>query len=119
MEDFSDRWVRIMADYCSDGVWDSEGCGCTVDDFPLSDGLRAAIRAWAEWYDRDCDDGMPDPRPFPRAEFSAHGLALAHQVKAELPDWTVIYFDEEQAAKAGWGGDRSAFEYEIKAGDET
>lgn len=97
MEGFSDRWVRIMADYCSEGVWDSEGCGCSVDDLPLSDGLRAAIRA----------------------EFSAHGLALARQVKAELPDWTVIYFDEEQAAKAGWGGDRSAFEYEVKAGDET
>lgn len=116
MVGFSDRWVRIMADYCAEGVWDSEGYAHTPDDLPLSDGLRADIRVWAAWYDRDCEDGMPDPKPFPLGDFAAQGLILAQRVKGELPDWTVIYHDEEKAAKLRWDHDRAAFEYEITAG---
>ncbi len=116
MVGFSDRWVRVMADYAADGVWDSEGYAHTPDDLPLSDGLRADIRAWAAWYDRDCEDGMPDPKPFPLDDFAAQGLALARRVKAALPDWTVIYHDEEKAARVRWEHHRAAFEYEITGG---
>lgn len=70
-----------MADFASDCVWDHEGLGYTLEELPISETLRADIRAWAAWYDNECDVGMPNPRPFPRAEFGAKGLALGLRLK--------------------------------------
>lgn len=117
MTSFADHWVRIMADYGANGVWDSDGYACTVDELPLTEELKTAIRAWADWYDRDCEYGLPNPRPFPLAEFASQGLVLAQRVKSELPHWTIIYFDEERAMKAAGKEPRSVYEYEIKEED--
>lgn len=110
---FPDHWVRLMAEYASDGVWESDGCPGDTEELPISEALRADILAWVDWYERDCDDGLPDPRPFPREQFAAHGLTLARRLKAELPDWTVVYHDEQKATTRPRGVDRSWFEYEI------
>ena len=110
MEEWPGQYVRIMAEYCSEGVWDSDGCAGTVDELPLPPDLQADIRAWAFWYDRDSLDNPI----FPVAEFATQGLALARRVKAELSAWIVVYFDEEKFAAAPEGADRIVFEYEIK-----
>ena len=114
MEDGPDHYVRIRADFCCEGVWDREGCAGCADQLPLSPDLQAALKAWADWYDRDAPDGTPDPQPdFPRAEFAAQGLALARRVKAELPDWTVIYLDQGKFEASPRDVDRTVFEHEI------
>ena len=111
---FADRWVRLMAGLCTDAIWESGGCACSLDEIPISEQLKVEIEAWADWYDRDCEDGMPDPRSFERTTFAAHGLVLAHRLKNELPAWTVVYFDELRANTMPCGADRSYFEYEIE-----
>jgi hypothetical protein len=80
-----------MCDVCADGVWDVEGASSCADDLPITLALVARIRAWQDWYDRDYDE---EDGPFDRAAFAAEGLAIARAVKAELPDWTVLYLDE-------------------------
>jgi hypothetical protein len=35
------------------------------------------------------------------------------KVKRQMPDWTVVYFDEEASAKHKESTPRDAFEYEI------
>jgi hypothetical protein len=50
--------------------------------------------------------------------FSEQGLEIARDLKRELPDWTVVYFDEERNNESIWLGgpeDRSYFEYEIQS----
>lgn len=114
----TDRWVRIMADYCADGMWDRDGAGGFAPDVPISTALRARIGEWCATYDKT-DLYLPVEMrkvPFDMEAFCAEGLAIARAVKSELPDWTVVYFDEAKCPKR-WqvGTDRSVFEYEVTA----
>lgn len=123
--------MRLMADFAATGVWDRGGYPGDFEALPISDQLRQNIQQWADWYDNECDHGMPNPRQFPYAEFAAAGLALAKRLKAELPsDWTVIYHDEEKSLvsaeqRTGSGSykvtdeQRAFFEYEITVADQV
>lgn len=105
------KWVRIMGDYCADPLWGPDGTMEALDDLPVSADLRARLAAWEKWFDLHSLDN-PD---FDKAAFSSAGLALAREVKAQLPDWTVIYFDEAAAAGKPPGAPRETFEYEVRA----
>lgn len=109
-------YVRVMAEYCADPVWDIDGMMMSLEELPVEEALRADLRNWCDWYDRDCKDFLPDPPPFPHAEFAGQGLALAKRVKAMLPDWTVIYWDENGWRSAYLENDtdnRARYEYEV------
>ncbi len=94
-----DRWVRLMPDIATDGVWDVAGCGRSCDELPIAPALVARIRAWQQCYDAwDGLTGAPgkaeDHPDFPHAAFSAEGAAIAAELRAQLPpDWTVRYHD--------------------------
>ena len=105
-----DKWVRIMADYCADAVWDREGASDSIEELPVSPGLRAALLGWQHWYDHDCP--TEDAVWLDRAVFSAVGQELAKAVKRALPDWGVVYFNENRI-QHGRVQDRLEFEYPI------
>lgn len=112
------RWVRIMCDYSCDGVWDIEGRACGAEDLPISPSLIARIRRWQAHYEAIEDAVDAEGRSYRECDwtaFSQEGLAIARAVKAALPDWTVIYFDE---ARAAIGGAPSGYEYEIRLDGE-
>jgi hypothetical protein len=95
----ANKWVRIMCDYSADGVWARNGGGAMLEDLPVSADLRARIRAWQDWYEKySYPDFSNAPLGFDIDAFSIEGLAIANAVKAELPDWTVVYHDEAKAA---------------------
>ncbi len=103
------RWLRIMAVYGSEGVWQMDGTEGVLDDLPVSKALRDRLDAWQAVYDEH--DDMDDAAPRLDVDrFAAEGLAIARAVKAALPDWTVIYHDE---AKSVQGLPREACESEI------
>lgn len=107
-------WVRIMCDYCADPVWARGGGNCDLESLPVSPGLIDRLRAWARLYKgKSSSTGVLNWRH--RRQFSEEGLAIAEAVKAELPDWTVVYHDEEMCEETVWtdGTPRSVFEYEI------
>lgn len=105
------RWVRIMAVYGSEGVWQRDGTEGVLDDLPVPAALRDRLDAWQAVYDEHDDMDEDAPR-LDVARFAEEGLAIARAVKSALPDWTVIYHDE---AKAASGDPRGAHEYEIPA----
>jgi hypothetical protein len=112
------KWVRVTADFSADGVWDRQGKLCDLDGLPVSDGLKKRISAWMEWFDRGADPSDRNSIPFDVRVFSEQGLEIARDLKRELPDWTVVYFDEERNNESIWLGgpeDRSYFEYEIQS----
>jgi len=73
----------------------------------------ARIRAWQDWYETN-EDWRGDMR-FDIDGFSREGLAIARAAKAELPDWTIVYFDEA-AMRRHMDGPRHLYEYEIVGG---
>lgn len=98
------RWVRIMADFSADGVWNQQGELCDLADLPVSDALKHRISAWMDWYDREADPDDRNGISFDLRQFSEQGLAIAQDVKRELLDWTVVYFDElryDESSRAG------------------
>ena len=101
------KYVKIMADYLAEGVWDHEGACLSIADVPLHATLQLEITDWQATYDRT---GMDED--FDVVGFSVQGLALAREVKRQLPEWTVMYFDE---AYAGTGQNRTVWFYEILA----
>jgi hypothetical protein len=114
------RFVKVMADHTSTGLWDSQGVSEETSFVPMSAPLLARLGAWCVWYETNEDYKSPDERraEFDYAGFSAEGLAIAKAIKAELPDWTVVYFDEAKMRQHMEGGpkERSFFEYEIAEG---
>lgn len=115
-----EKWVRIMADYGAEGIWDKRGFSREPESIPLSCELSTRVYAWQDWYDRQCTDYLPENQ-LDVVAFAAEGLAIARAVKAALPDWTIIYFDEARLAEARRertgqpfaSEDRARFEYEI------
>jgi hypothetical protein len=112
------RWVKVMAEYTSTGLWDSRGTNVEESFVPMSPSLQARLNAWCVWYENN-DDYLPESTgEFDYAGFSAEGLAIARAIKAELPDWTVVYFDEGAMRQAGENRtlhNRESFEYEVQA----
>lgn len=108
-----EQWVRIMPDYSADGVWHRDGCAGDADELPVGKDLVARIRVWQSWYESSISrdyDAAPD---WDSVAFAKEGLAIAQAVKAALPHFTVIYFDEHKARSADPSTPFSAFEYEI------
>jgi len=86
-------FVRLMADYSSDGVWNAGGAMMDRDSLPVSQDLRDAIERWCIDYEgsqfyRGRSDRTVD---FDTASFNARGAALAVRLRVELPGWTVVH----------------------------
>lgn len=105
------KWVRIMGDYSADPLWGPDGTMSYLDDLPVTQELRQRLRDWEGVY--DLQDESTTSAPFDVAAFSQTGRELAREVKRQLPDWTVVYFDEEAAAQRSVDALRESFEYEI------
>ena len=104
------NWVRILADHSSTGAWAREGWPIDLDELPISPAQAAQIAAWQLRYEANRDwDG---DHSFDVETSAREGLAIAREVKRELPRWTVIYFDE-WAYKQDRDGLREIYEYEI------
>jgi len=84
-------YVKLMADYCSSGVWGQDGVSVEIDSLPIPFWLKTMITEWVAVYDRtgmdsDFDDGT----------FTKLGRALAIKMKQNLPPyWMVVYYAED------------------------
>lgn len=90
------KYVLVMPDFLSCGLWDARGKHLTPESVPLSPALRRRLKAWCAQYDRH---NWERPRSDQQAEaavvaISHEGREIAKALKAEQPDWTVDYFDE-------------------------
>ena len=104
----SRRRVRLMADYGTAGVWDHDGTALDLARLPLSPRLRARLARWCDRFQVSFD------REIDLEAFAAEGRTIAHAVKAELPYWSIVYFDEAAAAREKYRGPPSTYEVEIE-----
>jgi hypothetical protein len=104
----SRRRIRLMADYGTAGVWDHDGAPLDSAKLPLSPRLRARLARWSDRFQASFE------REIDLDAFAAEGRAIARAVKSELPDWSIVYFDEAAAASEKYQGPPSAYEVEIE-----
>jgi hypothetical protein len=114
-----DMFIRVMPDYSSNGIWHRDGTHAEPDELPVSPELLKRLARWADWYNVN-DDYLPEAERKNRLDwpaFEREGVAVAYAIKQELPDWTVLWFDERKLATLIRVGHvdipRSAFEFEV------
>lgn len=111
-----DKWVRVMTDYSSDGLWAKDGCAVDDQELPVSTELKQRLSVWCANYEKSEFYLPPEERRNGQFDLIAHGKEgrdIARAIKAELPDWTVVYFDEAVLEIVGRDAPRGSFEYEI------
>lgn len=89
-----DKWLAMGGDL-TNCLWTSTGGLAFCENLPITDTLKARLEAWKRWAD-DYEDFSPREKraPFDLKGFTASGLEIARALKAELPDWIIIYRDE-------------------------
>ena len=113
-----EKYLRVMADYSSTGLWNKDGINVEVDSLGLSEGVLKSLDDWCLEYERN-NDYLPeeyrtDPR-FNLKEFSERGLEVAKLIKSELKDFKIVYFDEFKMVTMldARCGRRDEYEYEV------
>jgi hypothetical protein len=74
---------------------------------PLSPKLRARLARWTARFEKSFEGEID------LEAFATEGRAIASGVKAELPDWSIVYFDEAEAARAKYQGTPATYDTEI------
>lgn len=113
-----DKWVRVMCDFEAEGLWRKDGAEVAMDEIPISIEVKRRLAAWQDWFERDYENYLPPSqrtKSFDFDAFSREGLEIAKAIKTELPEWTVVYFDEARSRAWVRTTDENArpFEYEI------
>jgi hypothetical protein len=67
----------------------------------------ARLARWCARFEKSFEDEID------LEAFAAEGRAIARAVKAELPTWSIVYFDEAEAARAQYQGTPADFDSEI------
>jgi hypothetical protein len=96
-----------MADYGAAGVWDHDGTPLDPARLPLSPKLRARLARWCSRFQKSFETEID------LDAFAAEGRAIARAIKAELPDWSIVFFDEAAAARGKYQGAPASYEIEI------
>lgn len=118
----AEKWIRVMCDYCAEGVWALGGSTSPIY-LPIDLPLIARIFEWQKVYE-EFETHYTDTNPTHDPDYLAwaeEGFQIAMEVKRQLLDWTVIYHDDRRSVPSLAGHDwielcsrlRPWFEYEI------
>jgi hypothetical protein len=96
--------LKLMPDYHCFPLWKADGEIGNVDpdDLPLTNDLKAALRAWASAYDKTLNQEYPPDSGFtsPAEEeaFESEARRLKEELRAQLgPDYKVVYFSQRDS----------------------
>ena len=108
----SQRIIKLMAEYESWPVWDMTGdqyFNIAPESLPISEGLVAAITAWAETYEATLDRDDPMESGFDSVAdekaFDEEGRKLWRSLRSEMFDADVVYYSESEARMIRFAGD--------------
>jgi hypothetical protein len=97
-EKMTTQKITIMPDVCSSGLWESKaGVMLEYEDITTTPELIKEIKAWIEFYDRECltrpDYDFVSEKAL---ELNDRGLEIAKKVKQLNPDSIVGYVGESK-----------------------
>jgi hypothetical protein len=94
--EYQTLYVKLMADYCSDGIWSESGSMMTLEELPISEQLLTDIHQWTIDYEASQFYLSPHERTrdFDTQAFNARGAQLAQRLSVELKSWRVEFRPE-------------------------
>ena len=115
----SDRWIQLSPGLSNNGLRGKGGEPIDPAALPISDELRERLAAWCAglWSVLADDANTGIARTAAGREkawamiesVDREGFGVAHALKAELPDWTVYYYDAATVANEHFGRPASEF----------
>lgn len=103
----ADRRIRVFVDNFPEAMlWDSLGRSQEPEALPLSDALRADLRAWTQRYNEaDRQTGFIHPEMDPAFDvdaYNAEGDALCARLQGELgQDWAIEHVPLQRMVPTG------------------
>lgn len=92
------KCIKLCADYMSTGVWAYDHTMMDTSRIPISDDLFNELLKWTDHYDNYSNEYDIGEKTIYNAfnveHFSHWGRKISQRLQAELPDWSVTYFDE-------------------------
>ena len=87
--------LRLAADYMSTGLWGEDHTQVELDSIPLSQELRDRIVKYVDDYEK-CDFFLHrgEETYAEACSINETGLRIAKDIKKELPDYWITYYDE-------------------------
>jgi hypothetical protein len=82
-----DRYVKVMADFGSTGIWNLRGVMADLNDLDVDHDIIFDLGKWIAWFETDAT--VPH-----LTEFRKFGRSICQRIKLQKPTWTVAYFDE-------------------------
>lgn len=94
------RKIKLMTDYECWCLWDlDDPTNIDPETLPLSQSLKSDLGKWERAYSATLNHDDPLASGFPTEadsiEFNEQGWRLWERLKEELPDFQVVYFDNE------------------------
>ena len=115
----SDRWIQLRLTCGTQGLGRKDGSAIDPAALPISDELRERLAAWCvRLFDALTDDTTTNMARTPAGRERAwtlidaldkDGFNVARALKAELPDWTVYYYDAAKVAAEHFGQPATKF----------
>jgi hypothetical protein len=103
-----EKWIQLRLTCSNKGLGRKDGSAIDPAALPISDDLRERLEAWcARLWDTLGDETITGIARTPAGREQAwalidtldkEGFAIARALKAELPDWTVYYYDAATVA---------------------
>ena len=114
-----ERWIQLSPAFSNDGLRGKDGEAIAPAALPISDELRERMTAWCvRLFDVLADETTTGMARTPAGRERAwtlidaldkDGLNVARALKAELPDWTVYYYDAATVAAEHFGRPAAEF----------
>ena len=90
IESAKPKYIKIMADYYSSGLWDEDGINLDTSTLGLSSEILGKLKIWNQRYDdADCDFIWEE-----FGQFVINGENIAASIKRLWPKCQVEYFNE-------------------------
>ena len=105
----NNKWVRVMFDYSSSGLWHEDLIMMSPEELPVTVDLSERIKKWVAIYDKHSwEEDVLSQKLNTNKESKSKlaqlqalciehfntGVMLAVEIKKQLPDWTVMVYND-------------------------
>ena len=86
------KFVRVMPDYCSTGLWSRDGASSEIENAQLDAHTLEKLKAWNALYENTAS--LSHLSKSEQDRIFLKGLEVAQLIKAQHPSWQVVFYSD-------------------------